>query len=153
MVNSPIHRLHVVCLSGLLLLNGCASASFTPYVGKQHWQIGDGAFIKTVSKFPIYIGWPTQLYTVLGAVKVAGNSRANFDALAVYQAKQQHADALIVVTSDTQQVGTVTTGNAYYGQNYGFGTAVTRNRYATRTIYLAIRFAQKNNPEIHTNSP
>lgn len=110
-----------------VLLGGCASPEFTPYVGKQDWPQGSGSIVETNYAVPIYYGWPDKPYIVLGAITVEGNNHA---AVARY-AKSKGADALIYRKTLTGNAGTYTTpgyansitsGNFSYGQYQGYTT-------------------------------
>ena len=133
-----------------VLLCGCASPHFTPYVGEQGWPQSPGSTVETNCIVPIYHGWPDKPYTVLGVITAEGNHPA---AVARY-AKSKGADALIYRGSLTGNAGTYTTpghatsitsGNFAYGQYSGFTTTtyspgISAPLIVTVTVYNAIKW-------------
>ena len=133
-----------------VLLCGCASPHFTPYVGEQGWPQSPGSTVETNCIVPIYHGWPDKPYTVLGVITTEGNHPA-----AVARcAKSKGADALIYRTTLTGNAGTYTTpghatsitsGNFAYGQYSGFTTTtyspgISAPLIVTVTVYNAIKW-------------
>jgi hypothetical protein len=106
-----------------VLLGGCASPDFTPYVGEQDWPQGTGCNVETNYIVPIYYGWPDKPYTVLGVITISGIHSA---AVARY-AKSKGADALIYRTSLTGDAGSYTTP--------GYATSYTSDSGFTTTTY------------------
>ena len=106
--------LALVCV----LLGGCASPDFTPYVGKQGWPQSPSSNVETNCIIPIYYGWPDKPYTVLGVITAKGGLPA---AVARY-AKSKGADALIYRGSLTGKAGTYTTP--------GHATSITSGNFA-----------------------
>lgn len=112
-----------------ILVGGCASPDFTPYVGEQDWPQGTGCTIKTNCIVPIYYGWPDKPYTVLGVITMSGINNA-----AVARcAKSKGADALIFRNVLTEDAGTYTspgyatsyTSGSYIGDQYSGLTTTT----------------------------
>jgi hypothetical protein len=133
-----------------VLLGGCASPDFTPYVGKQGWPQSPSSTVETNCIVPIYYGWPDKPYTVLGVITAKGSRPA---AVASY-AKSKGADALIYRATLTGNAGTYTTpghatsitsGNYAYGQYSGFTTTtyspgISVPLIVTVTAYTAIKW-------------
>jgi len=121
-------------LAAMLVLTGCATADFTPYVGaQQNWPTSSGAFVQTVEagigpmseggryKLPVYFGPPNRPYRVIGYLDAESGNLAIWqsgktEALrpAVKIAARHGADALILVTQGVETRGSTTTsfGNA-----------------------------------------
>jgi TPR repeat protein len=133
-----------------VLLGGCVSPDFAPYVGKQGWPQGTGCAVETNYIVPIYHGWPDKPYTVLGVVTMSGIHPA---AVTRY-AKSKGADALIFRTILTGDAGSYTTpghatsftSGSYYNDQYsGFTTttyspSVTIPLTVTVSVYDAIKW-------------
>lgn len=141
----------LVAILAALLLWGCASADFTPYVGaQQNWPISTGAFVRTVNSYngpgrsgtgkqyalPAYFGPPNRRYTVLGSIDVDAPVDRLFEGSpeittlkpAVREAGQHGADAIIVVAQDvetrgysTASSGNISSNTRFSGVNYGNG--------------------------------
>lgn len=133
-----------------VLLGGCVSPDFSPYVGEQDWPQSPGSTVETNYVVPIYYGWPDKPYTVLGVITVKGSHPAT---VASY-AKSKGADALIYRGSLTGNAGTYTTpghatsitsGNYAYGQYSGLTTTtyspgISVPLIVTVTAYNAIKW-------------
>jgi hypothetical protein len=142
--------LPVLVAAACILVGGCASPDFTPYVGQQDWPQGTGCTIKTNCIVPIYYGWPDKPYTVLGVITMSGINNA-----AVARcAKSKGADALVFRNVLTEDAGTYTTpgyatsytSGSYIGDQY---SGLTTNTYhpgetipltVTVSVYDAIKW-------------
>ena len=105
----------------LLLLSGCGTTDFHPYVGQQqNWPTSSGAFIKPGTAIPVYYGWPPRPYTVLGFMDATGSRHGVMD-LAATKAKELGADAIVVMSRGTVYAGSTggVAGNVYAGSFYG----------------------------------
>ena len=124
-------------LSLAIVLVGCATADFTPYVGAQQtWPTATGAFVRTVGGadghyvLPVYFGPPNRSYRVIGYIDAESANLAIWESgkteslkPAVKAAKQHGADALIIVTQGVESRGSVTSS---FGQSNS-NTATTGN--------------------------
>jgi hypothetical protein len=111
-----------------LLLSGCATADFSPYVGEQQkWPTAKGAFVTTINSYdgpgrsgtgkqytlPVYFGPPNRPYAVLGSIDVdapVGRLFEQSEAIttlkpAMREAGQHGADAIIVIAQEVETRG------------------------------------------------
>jgi hypothetical protein len=115
------------------VLTGCAwdVTHFTPYQGdQQNWPTARGAFVSNQGGIPAYYGLPSRPYVVLGYLETTINPvrRAQVVEFAAQKAKQIGGDAIIVLGTGTQYIGTYSTGGAFASGNY-----VGNNVYASST--------------------
>ena len=104
------------------LLTSCTTSNFTPYEGTQNWPVSQGALVDRKYAVPVYYGPPPQPYIVMGSLDI-GNATAGTEVgAAASKAKQLGADAIIVISHGTSQVGTYSTGSA---TAYGAGNTAT----------------------------
>jgi len=153
-----------------LILFGCATADFHQYTGtQQNWPTASGTFVSTKYGVPAYYGYPNRPYTVLGSLDATTVRGVGQDAESAVQdaarvAKRMGADAIIVMGSGKEQVGTssfanastnsnysggfsgTTTGNSFYGRTYGNGSSTTNmfgsslGSYQGKASVLVIKF-------------
>jgi len=97
--------LYLLPVSLALCLCGCGPGyNFSPYVGQQqNWTTGPGGYIRLVDHVPLFSQgqFPERPYLVLGAV-----STDSEDNLAK-AARQQHADAIMLVSESVVRTGSV----------------------------------------------
>ena len=117
-----------------ILLNGCATSDYYPYVGEQrNWPTAPGGFASEVNGIPIYRGrsLPGRPYIVLG--KLISTDADNKD-LAI-QAKRRGADAVVITDAKLFDGGSVyipdTTSTYSSGTIYGNQYSGTANSYST----------------------
>ena len=103
---------------------GCATADFHQYTGsQQNWPTSSGTFVSTKYDVPTYYGPPNRPYTVLGSLDATTVRGPGQDAESAVQdaaraAKKMGADAIIVMGSGKEQVGTASFGSASTSSNY-----------------------------------
>src|SRR5262245_60001283 len=122
-------------------LFGCANADFHQYTGaQQNWPTSSGTFVSTKYDVPAYYGPPNRPYTVLGSLDATTVRGMGQDAESAVQdaarvARKMGADAIIVMGSGKEQVGTASFGNASTSSNYsgGFSGTTTGNSFYGRT--------------------
>jgi hypothetical protein len=153
-----------------LLLWGCAASDFHQYTGaQQNWPTASGAFVSTKYDVPAYYGPPNRPYIVLGSLDATTVRGIGQDAESAVQdaarvAKRMGADAVIVIGSGREQVGTssfgtastksnytggvygTALGNSVYGRTYGSGSSTTNmfgssfGSYQGKASVLVIKF-------------
>jgi hypothetical protein len=139
-----------ITLSIAIVLTGCATADFIPYVGEQQrWLTAKGAFVTTINSYdgpgrsgtgrqytlPVYFGPPNRPYVVLGSVDVdtpvgrlfEGSEQATTLKPAVRVAGQRGADAIIVIAQDVETRGYSTTAFAQGQSNTNFNASAYGN--------------------------
>jgi hypothetical protein len=157
-------------LSFVMALTSCASQDFHQYTGvQQNWPTASGTFVSTKYGVPAYYGPPNRPYVVLGSLDATTVRGIGQDAESAVQdaarvAKRMGADAIIVIGSGREQVGTSSfgtastnssyTGNVYgaalgnnvYGRTYGSGSSTTNvfgssfGSYQGKASVLVIKF-------------
>ena len=160
----------LVTLALVAMLSGCATSDFHQYTGaQQNWPIASGAFVTTKYDVPAYYGPPDRPYTVLGSldattVRGIGQDESSAVQDAARVAKRMGANAVIVIGSGREQVGTssfgtVSThssetggfygaalGNSVYGHTYGSGSSTSNmfgssfGYYQGKASVLVIKF-------------
>jgi hypothetical protein len=160
----------LVTLALAAMLSGCATADFHQYTGaQQNWPTASGAFVSTKYDVPAYYGPPDRPYIVLGSldattVRGIGQNESSAVQDAARVAKRMGANAVIVLGSGREQVGTssfgtVSThssetgafygaalGNSVYGHTYGSGSSTTNmfgssfGSYQGKASVLVIKF-------------
>ena len=153
-----------------LLLWGCATSDFHQYTGaQQNWPTASGTFVSTKYDVPAYYGPPNRPYIVLGSldattVQGIGQNAESAVQDAAHVAKRMGADAIIVIGSGREQVGTssfgtastnsnftggvygAAVGNSVYGRTYGSGSSTTNvfgssfGSYQGKASVLVIKF-------------
>ena len=120
-------------LAACVFLGGCAVADFTPYSGaQQNWPVGSGAFVDNKYAVPVFYGPPNRPYVVLGYLNaetapVRSRRGAVIDFMA-RRAQEVGGNGLIVIGTNREYVGSVSSGSVYgnvYGGGFnatGFGT-------------------------------
>jgi hypothetical protein len=149
-------------LSFAAALTSCASQDFHQYTGvQQNWPTASGTFVSTKYGVPAYYGPPNRPYIVLGSLDATTVRGIGQDAESAVQdaarvAKRMGADAIIVIGSGQEQVGTSSfgtastnssyTGNSVYGRTYGSGSSTTNvfgssfGSYQGKASVLVIKF-------------
>jgi hypothetical protein len=102
-----------LCMLGLALCVGCATATVRPYVGEQqNWPIASSSIVNTRYDLPIFTSLPSAPYDILAEMRIesplyAQPEEGHMPKL-VKKAKQIGADALMFVQ-----------GQIYFAANYG----------------------------------
>src|SRR5262249_37854758 len=161
--NSAILALTITMVS-------CASQDFHQYTGvQQDWPTASGTFVSTKYDVPAYYGPPNRPYIVLGSLDATTERGIGQDAESAVQdaarvAKRMGADAIVVIGSGREQVGTssfgtaattgsytggvygTATGNSVYRRTYGSGSSTTNvfgssfGSYQGKASVLVIKF-------------
>jgi hypothetical protein len=102
-----------LCVIGLALSLGCASAVVRPYIGDQQaWPTASGSIVSTNYSLPVFTSLPPVPYDVLAEVRISSPFYAQPEEhhlpLLVRKAKQLGADALVFVQ-----------GKIFFSTNYG----------------------------------
>ncbi|MGO9245938.1 MAG: hypothetical protein ACLP0A_03575 [Verrucomicrobiia bacterium] len=102
-----------LCMIGLALSLGCASAVVRPYVGDQQaWPTASGSIVSTNYSLPVFTSLPPVSYDVLAKMRISSPLYAKPEEhhlpLLVQKAKQLGADALVFVQ-----------GKIFFSTNYG----------------------------------
>lgn len=113
------------CPSVLLLLAGCATSDFTPYVGAQRiWPTSSaGALVRSIDGVPVYSSLPAQPYEVLGQVEVIGHP-AGVNSTLTAAAKRHKADGVLLLDVVNYSEGSLNTGSAQTFGQTTVGTSV-----------------------------
>jgi hypothetical protein len=97
--------LSLLPISLALCLCGCGPGyNFSPYLGQQqNWTTGPGGYVRLVDNVPLFSPgqFPSRPYVVLGGVNTD-----NEDNLAK-AAREQHADAILLVSESVVRTGSV----------------------------------------------
>lgn len=127
----------VVAVIAALLLEGCATADFTPYSGnQQNWPVASGAFVDTKYDVPVYHGSPDRPYRVVGYLS-ADTAPVRRFAVVAFMARRAHevgGDALILLSKGAVYSGSLETSSAT-----GFVSGNTINVYGQRNSYPLFR--------------
>src|SRR6266480_4249492 len=138
-----------------LLFYGCANVEYTAYSGRQqNWPVASGSFVQRKYDVPLYLGPPDRPYRVLGYIQVEapiGIYETGYSETlrpAEREAARHGADAIVLLGSETNVTGTVSTssafasaraaGNTVYGSGFGVGTTAAMRQAHARV--LAIKF-------------
>lgn len=102
-----------LCVIGLVLSLGCASAVVRPYIGDQQaWPTASGSIVSTNYSLPIFTSLPPVSYDVLAEMRISSPFYAKPEEhhlpLLVQKAKRLGADALVFVQ-----------GKIFFSTNYG----------------------------------
>src|SRR5262245_30951366 len=132
---------HSAIVALTIAMASCASQDFHQYTGtQQNWPTSSGTFVSSKYDVPAYYGPPNRPYTVLGSLDATTVRGIGQDAESAVQdaarvAKKMGADAIIVMGSGKEQVGTASFGNASTSSNYsgGFSGTTTGNSFYGRT--------------------
>lgn len=155
---------------GLLLFTGCATATFSPYIGQQqNWPTAQGTFARHVRGIDIFEGLPARPYEVVGRLSIVGEPRS-LDSQLAWKVKACGGDAAIIGSAQTFTAGSVNTGgasstyvygSAAYGQFHGNAVTTTAPSYsvplyqtaveATVVRYLPISGPPSKRPELQTS--
>src|SRR5256886_6979421 len=157
-------------LTWCFALTSCASQDFHQYTGvQQNWPTASGTFVSTKYDVPAYYGPPNRPYIVLGSLDATTVRGIGQDAESAVQdaarvAKRMGANAIIVIGSGREQVGTssfgtattnssftggvygAAVGNSVYGRTYGSGSSTTNmfcsflGSFPGETAVLGIQF-------------
>jgi hypothetical protein len=105
---------------------GCATVSYSPYVGDQpECPTSPGAFVKVVRGMPIYRGYPNKPYIILGHLSITGDPDS-IETQTIWAAQKHNADAVLFLDQSTAYAGSVNTGS-------GNATVVGNSVIATGT--------------------
>lgn len=113
---ASVGALLVAGFFALIALGGCAWKSFQPYEGvQQNWPTSPGGFVDRKCVVPVYYGPPPRPYDVIGYLDAttAPIRRAGAVSFAARAAKEEGADAIIVLDAGSEYAGTISTGTAY----------------------------------------
>ncbi|HVM59549.1 MAG TPA: hypothetical protein VMV72_01675 [Verrucomicrobiae bacterium] len=102
-----------LCVIGLALSLGCASAVVRPYIGEQQaWPTASGSIVSTNYSLPVFTSLPPAPYDILAELRISSPFYAQPEEhqlpLLVRKAKQIGADAVIFVQ-----------GKIFFSNNYG----------------------------------
>ena len=102
-----------LCVIGLALSLGCASAVVRPYIGDQQaWPTASGSIVSTNYSLPVFTSLPPVSYDVLAEMRIKSLLYAQPEEhhlpLLVQKAKQLGADALVFVQ-----------GKIFFSTSYG----------------------------------
>lgn len=102
-------------LSLVLVLGGCATATYSPVMGKpKPGKMGNRALVNSCFLLPIYSGPPNRPYAVVGIVHSASGSNITQAArVAVREANENGADALVLLDESVLRAGVRTTGTGF----------------------------------------
>ena len=130
--------------SVVLLLAGCGTVSYSPYVGQQQdWPTSPGAFVKDMKGIPLYRGLPNRPYTVLGHVEITAEP-AFIEQQAYWKAKNVGADAILFVDAQTFYAGSVGGGTAFAAPTKGgamaFGSSWSSAQYQKQITAVFIKW-------------
>lgn len=105
----------LAALCVLFALNGCATATYAPVVGKMKpGTLGTRAVVNSCLALPLYSGPPDRPYVVTGIIHAASGSNTMQAArAAVREAAQNGADALVLLNEYVQRGGMTTTGTMF----------------------------------------
>lgn len=112
---------HIVLALAFTLLSGCAWAKYRGYEGsQQNWPRSPGTFVDREHAIPVYYGPPSRSYAVIGFIDAttAPIRRSGVVSFAARRAKENGADAIIVLEEGSEYAG-----------SYAFGSATTNSTY------------------------
>src|SRR5215471_4221886 len=118
---------HSAIVALTITMANCASQDFHQYTGvQQNWPTASGTFVSTKYNVPAYYGPPNRPYIVLGSLDATTVRGIGQDAESAVQdaarvAKRMGADAVVVIGSGREQVGTSSFGTASTNSNYTGG--------------------------------
>jgi hypothetical protein len=120
----------LVCALGLLA-TGCVSTyNYTAYVGEQQaWKTSPGCFVDTSGALPIYYGYPSKPYDVIGLMICNANSTG----MAARNAKYHGGEALVLWNTKTVDGGSVNIGG--HSSTYSTGSMAYGNYYGSSQTY------------------
>ena len=118
-------------VENILLIEGCASVKYSPYVGKQQdWPTAVGSFMNQHKGFPIYKGLPDKAYTIIGEA-IIEQYPEYMDAEIARIGKSKKADAAMLVDSQKVFGGTYNVGG---GSTTYFQGQSSYQTYGSRQI-------------------
>ena len=132
------YALRIALLTFAALLSGCAWAKFRAYEGgqQQQWPTSQGAFVERNHAIPAYFSPPPRPYYVIGYIDAttAPIRRGGVVAFAARRAKEQGADAIIVLEEGSEYAGSFAVASSSTTSNYtgtysGTSTLTGRTRY------------------------
>lgn len=128
---------NLICLLGLVLTLGCATAVVRPYVGEQQaWPTATGSIVNTRYDLPIFTSLPPVPYEVVAELRITSPFYAQpvegHLPLLVNKAMKLGADALLLVD-----------GQLYFSTQYGLRAGETGENAKQASITEVNRF----NPE------
>jgi len=93
-----------------VVLCGCSSSDFHPYVGQQQkWPTSPGTFVDSQYDVPVYYGYPARPYSVVGMMEETSHGRhSNAVADVAEEAKKLGADPVMVESTETDSSGRFT---------------------------------------------
>jgi len=126
-----------ICLLGLVLTLGCATAVVRPYVGEQQsWPTASGSIVSMKYDLPVFTTLPTAPYEVIAELRITSPFYAQPEEhhmpLLVKKAIKLGADALLLVD-----------GGIYFSTQYGLKAGDTGAEAKQASITEVNRF----NPE------
>jgi hypothetical protein len=119
------------------ILWGCADVEYTAYSGaQQNWPVASGSFVQTKFDLPVYFGPPDKPYRVLGYMEVQSAPLAVWESgksesvkPAVQEARKHGADAVILLNSGTNVVGSNTFSSANWSSNTQMSGGIYGNNF------------------------
>ena len=132
-------------------LAGCASTNYQAFEGRDTTRVGQGGTKKTIDGVDLWDnGDPPRLYQVLGFIDDErggdGISRHMRDGDIAKKVKEAGGDAAIIMSSQSQFTGMVSSGtaNAYsYGnQASAFGTGFSAPTSRTLSKYVVVKYVK-----------
>jgi hypothetical protein len=119
-------------------LSGCAWAKFRGYEGgQQHWPTAPGAFVERNHAIPVFFSPPPRPYSVIGFIDAttAPIRRQGVVAFAARRAKENGADAVIVLDEGSEYAGSFATASGSSTTNYT-GSYSGTSTFSGSTQYL-----------------
>jgi hypothetical protein len=119
-------------LSVLFFLCGCSEIRYYPWTGDPtvHQVRGPG-FAVPGMPIPVYVGSVPRAAVKIGVITVTRSSRlVNPDLAAAEEAKRHGADAVLEISDTSEELGTVSVGNAYTTQFQNGSRLTTGSAYA-----------------------
>ncbi|KAB2645342.1 MAG: hypothetical protein DVB27_10505 [Verrucomicrobia bacterium] len=117
-----IHAARLILAITATMLSGCAWAKYRAYEGGQQeqWPTSQGAFVERNHAIPAYFSPPPRPYRVIGYIDAttAPIRRGGVVAFAARRAKEQGADAIIVLEEGSE-----------YGGSFAFASGSTTSNY------------------------
>ena len=119
-----IHAARLILAITATMLSGCAWAKYRSYEGGQQeqWPTSQGAFVERNHAIPAYFSPPPRPYRVIGYIDAttAPIRRGGVVAFAARRAKEQGADAIIVLKEGSEYGGSFAFASGSTTSNIGF---------------------------------